>query len=273
MGESRSRFRLADRVALVIGGGQTPGLTIGNGKAAAILYAREGAKVFIVDVNEAAATETAEAIASAGGAAEVFVADVTEEISIQKLVAKCLLTWGKIDILHNNVGVGLALGDAPVTEVDGDVFDRVLNINLKSVVLTCKHVIPIMRTQGSGVITNISSFAAYANYPYISYKTSKAGVIALTQNVAIVNAEFGIRANVIVPGMINTPMAINNRVGVTADSRDEVIAKRDAQVPLGKKMGTAWDVAHAAIFLATDDASFISGVSLPVDGAQSLKIG
>ncbi len=265
--------RLRDRVAIVVGGGQTPGLTIGNGKATSILYAREGARVLVVDVDARAADDTAATIVTEGGVALPFVGDVTDEAVVMGFIAHAMERWGAIDILHNNVGIGLAGGDAPVTEIEGDVFDRIMSVNLKSMILSCKHAIPHMRAQGSGVITNISSFAAYSNYPYISYKTSKAGVIALTQNVAIVNAEYGIRANVIVPGMINTPMAIDARVGVIGATRDEVIATRDRQVPLGKKMGTAWDVANAAVFLASDEAGFISGVSLPVDGAQSLRIG
>jgi len=130
-----------------------------------------------------------------------------------------------------------------------------------------------MREQQAGSITTISSIAALIDYAYISYKTSKAGVVALTQHVAITNARYGIRANVILPGLMNTPMAIENRIGVLAATREEVIARRDEQVPLRGKMGTAWDVANAALFLSSDEAQFITGVALNVDGGQALKIG
>ncbi len=140
-------------------------------------------------------------------------------------------------------------------------------------VLTCKHAIPVMRRQGGGAIVNISSVAAVAAYPYVAYKTTKAAVIALTQQVAIQHARDGIRANVILPGLMNTPMAIEPRVKATGKSRAEVVAERDSRVPLGRKMGTGWDVAQAALFLASDDARFITGAVLPVDGGSSLQVG
>jgi NAD(P)-dependent dehydrogenase (short-subunit alcohol dehydrogenase family) len=146
-------------------------------------------------------------------------------------------------------------------------------INLQGMVLTCKHTIPVMREQGGGVITNISSIAANINYPYVAYRTSKAGVVTMTEHIAITNAAYGIRANVILPGLMDTPMAIENRVGRGGATREQVIAERNKHVPLRNKMGTAWDVAHAALFLASDEASFITGVALAVDGGQSLAVG
>lgn len=268
-----TRGRLRDRVAVIVGAGQTPGLNIGNGRATALLFAREGAQIFAVDRDIEGALQTAKLVEAAGGTAHAFQADVTDEGAVASMVEACVAQFGRVDVLHNNVGASLSAGDAPLLEIDPDAFDRVTSVNLKSAVLTCKHVLPLMRTQRSGVVVNVSSFAAYSNYPYIAYKTSKAGVIALTQHIAISNAEFGIRANVVVPGLINTPMAVENRVGVLAASREEVIATRDAQVPLNQKMGTAWDVAHAALFLASDEARFITGVALAVDGGQGLRIG
>ena len=265
--------RLRDRVAIVVGAGQTPGQTVGNGRASAILFAREGARILAVDQSLDRAAETARIITDEGGTALAFQADVTDEASIRAMVAACTGHYGRVDILHNNVGAGLAAGDASLLEIEPDAFDRVTSLNLKSAVLTCKHVLPLMRAQHSGVVLNVSSFAAYSNYPYIAYKTSKAGVIALTQHIAISNAEYGIRANVVVPGLINTPMAVEARIGVLAGSREDVIAVRDAQVPLHRKMGTAWDVAHALLFLASDEAAFITGVALAVDGGQGLRIG
>jgi len=237
------------------------------------LFGREGATVVAVDRDLAAAEETSRQIVDAGGRAVALRADATDEQSVAESIADCVDRFGRIDILHNNVGASLAAGDAPVVDVSGDAFDNVLRVNLKSALLPTKHVVPVMRAQRSGVITYISSIAAITDYAYIGYKTAKAGVIALMQNVALTNAPWGIRANVILPGLINTPMAIEPRVGRDGLSRDEVIEQRDAQVPLGGRMGSAWDIANAAVFLASDNASFITGVALPVDGGQTLKVG
>ncbi|HTW99143.1 MAG TPA: SDR family NAD(P)-dependent oxidoreductase, partial [Acidimicrobiales bacterium] len=265
--------RLAGRVALVVGGGQTPGLTVGNGRAAAVVYAREGALVLVADLHVAAAEETVEQIAAFGGEAHAWQADVTDERAVAAMIEGCCSRHGRIDVLHNNVGAGLAAGDAAVGEITPEAFDRVIALNLRAATMCCKHALGPMRRQGSGVITNISSFAVLTNYPYVAYKTSKAGVVALTQHVAMQGARFGVRANVVLPGQINTPMAVDSRVGVLAPTREEVIMRRDAEVPLGARMGTAWDVAYACLFLASDEARFITGVSLVVDGGQSLKVG
>jgi NAD(P)-dependent dehydrogenase (short-subunit alcohol dehydrogenase family) len=266
-------MRLQGKIAIVVGAGQTPGATIGNGRATAILLAREGARVLAVDRDHASATETVERIAAEGGVAAAFAADVTDEAAVAAAIAECVERFRRVDILHNNVGVSLAGGDAPVTEIETSAFDRIVAVNLRGMVLTCKHAIPVMRRQGSGAIVNISSVAAVAAYPYVAYKTTKAAVIALTQQIAIQNAPHGIRANVILPGLMNTPMAIEPRVKATGRSRQEVVAERDARVPLGGRMGTGWDVAQAALFLASDDARFITGAVLPVDGGSSLRVG
>jgi NAD(P)-dependent dehydrogenase (short-subunit alcohol dehydrogenase family) len=264
--------RLDGRIAIVIGAGQTPGETMGNGRAASITYGREGAAVLAADIDLDAAQATAAAIRDAGGAAEAMQADATDESAVAAVVATCMERFGRVDVLHNNVGVSLTGGDAVVTEITPEAFDRVTAINLRSMVMACKHVLPVMREQRTGVITNISSLAAIIDYPYIAYQTTKAGVISLTRNVAIANAGYGIRANAILPGLMNTPMAIESRVA-RGTPRDEVRSERDAQVPLGGRMGTAWDVANAALFLASDEAGFVTGVALPVDGGQALKIG
>jgi NAD(P)-dependent dehydrogenase (short-subunit alcohol dehydrogenase family) len=178
-----------------------------------------------------------------------------------------------VDILHNNVGVSIAGGDAPLLEITEDTFDRICAINLRGTIMACKHVLPIMRQQRSGVIINISSIAAWEEYPFVTYKATKAAMIAFTQQVAIQNAEFGIRANVILPGLMDTPMAVDTRARASGKSRAEVAAQRDAKVPLRNRMGTAWDVANAALFLASDEANFITGVALPVDGGALVRIG
>lgn len=264
--------RVMDKVAVVVGGGQTPGEDVGNGRATALLLAREGAKVLVADRNQGSAQETADAIAAEGGEAVALRVDVISEDDIVAMVRACTDRWGRIDILHNNVGVSLPAGDAPLTEITTGGLDRVLAINLQGMVLTCKHVVPVMRENGGGVITNISSNAVLIDYPYIAYQTSKAGVIALTKHVAIREAEHGIRANVILPGLMNTPMAVEYRIREGGGTREDVIAQRNSRVPLRGAGGTAWDVAHAALFLASDEAGFITGTQLVVDGGASLAV-
>ena len=266
-------MRLKDRIAIVVGAGQSPGEGIGNGRATALTFAREGAKVLCVDHNLGSAQETVAMIATKGGLAAPFKADVTRDSDIRAMVQDAVTRWGRIDILHNNVGVSLAGGDAELLAISEEAFDRCVAINLKSCVLAAKHVIPVMRRQKSGAIINISSMAAITTYPYVAYKATKSAMIAFTEQLAYQNAEYGIRANVILPGLMDTPMAVDTRAREFGKSRAEVAAERDSKVPLRKKMGTGWDVANAALFLASDEASFITGVTLPVDGGASVRRG
>jgi NAD(P)-dependent dehydrogenase (short-subunit alcohol dehydrogenase family) len=181
---------------------------------------------------------------------------------------------GRIDILHNNVGVSIAGGDKPLDELTEEAFDHVCAINLRGTIMACKHVLPIMRLQHSGAIINISSVAARENsYPLVTYKATKAAMIAFTEQLALQNASYGIRANCILPGLMDTPMAVDTRARASNRSRAEVAAERDAKVPLRGRMGTAWDVANAALFLASDEANFITGVALPVDGGALVRVG
>lgn len=263
--------RVAGKVAIVVGAGQIEGGSVGNGRAVALVLAQEGAKVLAADRNLEAAEDTVEQITREGGQAVAVRADVTSEDDIAAMTAACLERWGRIDILHNNVGV--TAGDAPTTEIEADALARIMAINLEGMVLTCKHVIPVMREQGSGVVTNISSNAPLINYPNVAYRTSKAGVVSMTQHVAITNAAYGIRANTVLPGLMETPMAVEHRVGREGVTREEVVAARNARVPLSNQGGTAWDVANAALFLVSDEASFITGAALVVDGGQSLLAG
>ena len=263
-------MRLEGKVAIVVGAGQTPGDTIGNGRATAILFAREGARVLLVDRDFASAEETQAMIEKDGGTATAFEADVTDEDACRAMAAACVEAFGRIDVLHNNVGIGT--GDAGVIRLELDAWRRILDVNLTAMFLTCKQVLPVMREQRAGSIINISSLASIASTGMAAYKVSKAGVNALTQQIAMANARHGIRCNAILPGLMNTPMAIEGIAAATGAPKEQLIEARNAMVPLGA-MGTAWDVAKAAVFLASDDASFITGVLLPVDGGQSVRVG
>src|SRR5947208_934607 len=204
--------RLAGKTAIVVGAGQSPGEGMGNGRATALLFAREGAKVLAVDHRLESAQETAALVKKQGGTCVPFAADVTKEATLKAAVAEAMKLWGRIDVLHNNVGVSLAGGDASPTEITEEAFDRVNAINLRGTIMACKHTLPIMRKQQSGSIINISSVAALtANYPTVAYKTTKAGMVAFTEQIACQNAEYGVRANAILPGLMNTPMAVDTR--------------------------------------------------------------
>ncbi len=263
--------RVEGKAAIVVGGGQTKGETVGNGRAAALVLAREGARVVVADRHLDSAQDTVDMIQREGGDASACAADVTDEEAVRRLIATALERLGRLDILHNNVGASLALGDAVATDLTEEAFDRSFAVNLKSMGLACKHALPALReTEGS--IVNISSMAARNAYPVVGYKTTKAGVVALTENLAAANAQYGVRANSILPGLMNTPMAIEARVA-QGGVREEVIASRDRRVPLRRRMGTGWDVAYAALFLHSDEARFITGVSLAVDGGEGVCWG
>jgi NAD(P)-dependent dehydrogenase (short-subunit alcohol dehydrogenase family) len=262
--------RLADKIAIVVGAGQTPGETIGNGRATAIRFAEEGATVLLVDRDGDSAEQTLSMLEARGGSGSSLVADVTSAADCAAITATCVARYGRIDILHNNVGIGT--GDSGATSITEEVWDRIFDVNIKSVMLTCKHALPVMRSQGFGCIINISSIAAVCEMALVSYKASKAALNAYTHALATGGAKYGIRANVIMPGLMNTPMAIEGYVAA-GHERVSLIERRNASVPLRGKMGSGWDVANAALFLASDEAQFITGVCLPVDGGQSALIG
>ena len=262
--------RLQDKVAVVVGGGQTPGDTIGNGRATAIRFAEEGARVVVADHNLDAAQQTVDEIHRRSAVASALEVEVVDEASCEALIEHCISTHGRIDVLHNNVGIGT--GDAGPSHITEEAWDRIFEVNLKGAVFTNKHALPHMREQGSGVLLSVSSIASVCAVGLLAYKASKAALNAMTQTLAIGNAKYGIRANCILPGLMNTPMAIEGYVSRGAD-REELIAQRNARVPLRGGMGDAWDVANAALFLASDEARFITGVCLPVDGGQSARVG
>jgi NAD(P)-dependent dehydrogenase (short-subunit alcohol dehydrogenase family) len=260
--------RLAGKVALVTGAGSSgPGW--GNGKATAVLFAREGAKVFLVDVNEDAVAETKAIVESEGGIARAWRADVSQADEVAALVAACVEAFGRIDVLHNNVGIS-ALG-GPV-ETDEAEWDRVFQVNLKSVFLTCKHVLPIMVAQGAGSIVNVSSVASirWGGVAYLAYSASKAALNQLTRCVGLEYARKGIRCNCILPGLMDTPMPRLQLMEAFAGEGglEEMLRVRDAISPTGKQ-GEPWDVAYAALFLASDESKYVNAAELVVDGGLS----
>ena len=264
-------MRLKDKVAIIVGAGQTPGDTIGNGRATAILFAREGARVLLVDNNFESVQETQSLIDAEGGISSAVKADFTKQQDCESFVQAAIQTYGRVDVLHNNVGIGGANDE--ILSLPVESWDRIMTVNLKGMFLSCRSVLPVMREQKSGAIINISSIAAVCSTGIVAYKTSKAGVNALTHQIALENAKYNIRANAIMPGLMNTPMAIEGISRARGIPKEDLIRTRDSSVPLGAKMGTAWDVAYAALFLASDEAKFITGVILPVDGGQSARIG
>ena len=265
-------MRLEGKAGIVVGAGQSPGQTIGTGRAAALLFAREGAKVLLADRDLESAQETAAMIDDAGGTAECLRADWTTAAECQAMAAACVDAWGRIDFLQNNVGIGV--GDSDPVRLKEESFDQIIAVNLKGCLLSCRSVVPVMREQRSGSIVNISSIAALAAAPRLTaYKISKAGINALGQSLAMDNAAYGIRVNTIMPGLLDTPMAVDARAVHLGVPREQVVAQRNAMVPLRAQMGTGWDVAYASLFLHSDEAGFITGAALPVDGGQLARVG
>jgi NAD(P)-dependent dehydrogenase (short-subunit alcohol dehydrogenase family) len=262
--------RLDGKVAIIVGAGQLAGDTIGNGRATAERFAQEGAPLLRVDIDQASAERTLEAVQRHGNPASVLRADITREADCQAIARTCVERYGRIDILHNNVG--RSRGDRKTAELSADMWDEIMAMNLKGMFMTCKHVLPHFIAQKSGCIINISSTASLAARPSLTYKTSKGAVNTMTQHIAMENAIHGVRANAILPGLIDTPMAIVRRAQERGVAKDVIRAEREALVPM-RRMGTAWDVANAAVFLASDEAAYITGVLLPVDGGLLEKRG
>ncbi len=263
--------RLAGKVAIVSGAGQTPGDTIGNGKAIALLFARAGAKVLCVDREEARAAATADEIKAEGGLAAPCAADISLPESASAVLEACTAAFGLPDILINNVGIG-DRGDGPAHKLTEEAFDRTLRINLKGAWLLSKAVLPGMLARGSGAIVNISSLASVAGGFQMAYEISKAGLNRMTTSIAMAGASRGVRCNCVTPGLMDTPMAIRGISQKTGVPEDELRAQRAARVPM-KRMGTGWDTAYAALFLASDEAAYVTGAILPVDGGGSVMIG
>ena len=261
--------RLSNKVALISGAGSSgPGW--GNGKAISVLFAREGARILAADINAEAASETAGIIESEGGECRTFTADVSLEDQVASMTEACLEAFGRIDVLVNVVGIALRGGVVDLDEAD---WDRVSAVNLKSVYLTCKHVLPTMEKQGSGSIVNLSSIAAHrwTGIPYATYYATKGAIIPLSRSIALEYAPKGIRCNTVSPGLMNTPMVIGGLAEAYGGDVEHMIAERDAQCPTGK-MGDAWDVAYASLFLASDEAKYVTAHDLVVDGGVTAKM-
>lgn len=263
--------RLKGKIALILGAGSVgPGW--GNGRAMAVRFAEEGAKVFGVDKDLARMSETVDRIKEIGGDIEIAHCDVTQSAQIADIVRQCIEKWGRIDILINNVGGSAAGG--PV-ELDEDVWDAQVDSNLKSVFLSCKHVLPIMEKQGSGAIINMSSTSGtrWTGSAQVAYAATKAGVIQLSKVVAIQYAKKGIRVNTIVPGQLHTPMVEVRLAGQRSGGDvEKLLEQRQARIPL-PFMGDGRDTANAAVFIASDEARFITGTEIVVDGGMSVRCG
>jgi len=269
--------RLAGKVALVAGGGQTPGEKIGNGRASAIVFAREGARVAVLDRDGAAAADTVAAIAAEGGEAHALEGDVARERDGSEAVDACVERFGGLDVLHHNVGIGR--GDGWAEWIDFASWQEIVRVNAGGALLMAKAALPALRERGGGAITFVSSIAALvagaapmSNPPH-GYKMSKAALDALTLSLSQSYAAEGIRVNAILPGLIDTPMGVDAVAASLGVERERYARRRDETVPLRGGMGSAWDVANAALFLASEEARFITGVLLPVDGGQSARVG
>jgi NAD(P)-dependent dehydrogenase (short-subunit alcohol dehydrogenase family) len=260
--------RLQDKVAIVSGAGSiAEGWS--NGKATSVLFAREGAKVFAVDRDLAAAEETCTIIRSEGGTCVAFRCDVSQAAEVEAMVAACLKAYGRIDILFNNVGIQVVGGPLELSEAD---WDRLMSVNVKSMYLTCKAVIPAMLKQGGGsIINNASTAGIRFTYANVGYSASKGAVRQLTQNIGVQYAAKGIRCNAVLPGYIATPRITDRLKRSNPQDYDEKIRERLEQVPAGR-LGTAWDVAYAVLFLASDESSFVNATDLVVDGGQTASV-
>jgi NAD(P)-dependent dehydrogenase (short-subunit alcohol dehydrogenase family) len=261
--------RLQDKVAIVTGAGSVgPGW--GNGRATAVRFAEEGASVFAVDCDLARLEETVARVKEAGGVIATHACDVTDSASVSAMVQACVDQWGRVDVLVNNVGGSAAGGPVEMAE---EVWDAQVDFNLKSVFLTCKFCLPVMERQGSGAIVNLASTSGlrWTGAAQVAYAATKAGVIQLSRVVAVQYASKGIRVNTVVPGQLHTPMVEARLAKQRAGGDVEALLKqRQARIPLGF-MGDGQDTANAALFLASDEARFITGTEIVVDGGMTVR--
>ena len=263
-------MRLQGKVAIVTGAGQKAGAGTGNGRATAIMFAREGAKLVLANRSQASLEETRAQIEQEGYEAYCVTADVSNEADCAALINITVEQFGRIDILHNNVGIGTPEGDTTAIELER--WRNILDINVTGAMLLSKHVLPVMRTQKAGCITHVSSTAAIMSLPLIAYKTSKMALNEFTRWLAFENAPYNIRCNVLMLGLIDTPLAIEGYHELTGRPREEIRKERDQAAPMGR-MGTPWETAKVATFLASDESSYITGAVIPMDGGLHTRVG
>ncbi|MGE3710340.1 MAG: SDR family NAD(P)-dependent oxidoreductase [Hyphomicrobiaceae bacterium] len=260
--------RLESKVAIVAGAGSiAEGWS--NGKATSVLFAREGARVFAVDRDLKAAEETRDIIRSEGGECAAHACDVSVAGQVDGMIGACLAAYGRIDVLFNNVGLQVVGGPLDLSEDD---WDRLMTVNVKSMYLTCRAVIPVMIRQGGGSIINNSSTAGIRfTYANVGYSASKGAVRQLTQNIGVQYASKGIRCNAVLPGYIATPRITDRLKRSNPDDYEDKIRERLMQVPAGR-LGTGWDVAYGVLYLASDEASFVNATELVIDGGQTASV-
>ena len=266
--------RLQDKVCVIIGAGQSPGEEMGNGRATTIRFAREGARVLAVDINRESAQQSLDMAEVSSLDGFSLQADTSSTDAMKSVIDAAQERWGRIDVLHYNVGISIMGGVQTIDEISDDAFDKVNSVNLRGAIMACKFVAPIMRRQQSGAINLVSSMSAIETQTTnVAYRTSKAGMISYMQLFAAHNAQYGVRCNAILPGRMQTSMAVDTRMRTTGKSREEIVAERNRLIPLRNRGGTGWDIANAALFLASEEADFITGVALPVDGGTLVRIG
>ena len=261
--------RVQEKVVVLAGAGSVgPGW--GNGKACAVLYAREGAKLYLIDRSAHALEETHRLVAETGASVHAEAGDLTDAATVERLLADCVERFGRLDVMHNNVG-----GSEPggVAEMDEATWDRQMDHNLKTVYLGCHYAVPHMRAGSGGAIVNVASVAGYRHIgaPIHAYAAAKAGVVQLSRAIGVSYAKENIRCNTVVPGLMHTPLVEARLAGQRGDGdADALIARRHAQVPMGH-MGDAWDVAYAALFLASDEAKYVTATEIVVDGGLTMS--
>jgi NAD(P)-dependent dehydrogenase (short-subunit alcohol dehydrogenase family) len=263
-------MRLKGKVAVIAGAGQQKGETLGNGRATALLFAREGARLLLANRSMGSLEETRDLLRKEGFDAECMAADVSSEEDCAAIVKAAVSRFGRIDVLHNNVGIAAVEGDT--ANIERSLWDNILNVNLTGAMQLSKHVLPVMRSQKTGCITHVSSTAAVASYPLIAYKVSKAALHELVRWLAFENAPHNIRCNIMMLGMMDTPIGIETYHSQTGTPRDVIRKQRSAAIPMGR-MGSAWEAASVALFLASDEASYVTGAIIPVDGGFTTRIG
>jgi NAD(P)-dependent dehydrogenase (short-subunit alcohol dehydrogenase family) len=263
-------MRLDGKIAIVAGAGQQRGETLGNGRATCLRFARAGARLILANRSLHSLEETRDVLEKEGFSADCMQADVSNEADCKALIERAVGKYGRLDVLHNNVGVAMVEGDT--AKVERNQWDSILASNVTGAMLLTKAALPVMRAQKSGSITHVSSIAAVTSYPLVAYKASKAALHAFVRWVAFENAPHNIRCNAIMLGLMDTPIGIETYHVNTGTPRDEIRRQRNAMIPMGR-MGSAWETASVALFLASEESSYVTGAIIPVDGGFTTRVG